>query len=335
MSHALWVHARPRLLPYVLALTAAGWGWAHWDRALSLRGGGTFLLVLLSWTLLHAGTLWLNAALDRDEGEVLMGQSAPIPPHIVGFGYAALSLSAVVGAAASPLSGAAAAICAVLAVLYSNPKTAWKQHPWGGPFVNLVGYGLLSPLAGWAVAEVAVNARTVLVWCLGASGVLGCYFAAQAFQQAEDAARGYRTLVVTHGPVATLLAARCLVGAGFLGGASLAAVGWLPRVCLVGVPLAFWIDRWFARWARQPGGGDEGWARGLAKRLLLAGLLALGLTFGEYARESYAGGPVAGLGTASGHPFDRPALSPWGLARWELEMREQSHRDAAGVAEAR
>ena len=36
---ALYALARPKLLPYVLLLTTAGYGWAHWDRALTMRGG--------------------------------------------------------------------------------------------------------------------------------------------------------------------------------------------------------------------------------------------------------------------------------------------------------
>jgi drug/metabolite transporter (DMT)-like permease len=34
--------------------------------------------------------------------------------------------------------------CVALAELYSHPKTAWKAHPWLGPLVNVIGYGLLT-----------------------------------------------------------------------------------------------------------------------------------------------------------------------------------------------
>ena len=47
-------------------------------------------LVLLAWVALHAGTLWLNAALDRDEGEVLWGRAVPVPANAALGGYAAL-----------------------------------------------------------------------------------------------------------------------------------------------------------------------------------------------------------------------------------------------------
>ncbi|MCA9571391.1 MAG: hypothetical protein KC656_26310, partial [Myxococcales bacterium] len=68
MAADLWTLARPRLMPFVVGLVVLGYAWAHWDRALVVRGGRELLVVCVAWALLHAGTLWLNAALDRDEG---------------------------------------------------------------------------------------------------------------------------------------------------------------------------------------------------------------------------------------------------------------------------
>jgi len=315
---AWWLLSRPRLAPFVVLLPFLGWAFAHWDRALPTQHPGGFALVAVAWWCLHAGTLWLNAAVDRDEGEILMGEAVPPPSGTVALGY--LGLVAAVGLAslAEARSGAAAALCAGLAVLYSHPATLWKAHPLGGPLVNWLGYGILSPLAGWAVAEVTLTPRTAVLWGLGSLGVLGAYFAAQAFQGEEDRARGYRTLVVTHGPRATLQAARICVFVAFAGGVILAAIGWLPRICLlasVGWGLA---DRFFARWMAQPGGGDESWARGFANRLLVALLLGVGLAFGQYVIDSLQGRPVAGLGTVGGHPPDRPRLPPAQLRFWDM-----------------
>jgi 4-hydroxybenzoate polyprenyltransferase len=301
---ALCQLARPRLLPFVLLLPVAGFGWAHWDRALQFRGGSDLLWVVAAWTALQAGTLWLNAALDRDQGEVLLGRAAKVPPGIVPWAYVALAAGVSFGFVAAALPGCAAAVCAVLAVLYSHPRTIWKGHPVLGPLVNGVGYGLLSPLAGWAVVRVAPDARTIAVWLLAGLAVLGCYFAAQTFQRDEDRARGYRTLVATHGPRATLLAGRVCIGVALLGGAALAAGGWLPRLCLVALPLGWWIDRWLRRWSALPDGGNEHWARGLALRMLLAGLVCVGLAYVDYGLALLADAPAAGFGTAGGHPGD-------------------------------
>jgi 4-hydroxybenzoate polyprenyltransferase len=298
---ALCILGRPLLLPFVLCLPLVGFGWAHWDRALQVRGVTELILVLAAWTFLQAGTLWLNAALDRDQGEILLGRSIPVPNAAVPCGYAGLVVGVFVAFTANAISGSAAIACAALAVLYSHPATAWKGHPFLGPIVNWIGYGLLSPLGGWAAASVEPNIRSVIAWLLGSLGVIGCYFAAQSFQRNEDKIRGYRTLVVTHGPRGTILAARICIGAGFFGGTILAVIGWLPRLCLIALALWYWIDVWLRSWENQIDKGGERWARGLAMRLLFTSLLAIGLAYADYLLARDTGKPVAGLATAGGH----------------------------------
>ena len=307
MLSSLLALARPRLLPFVLFLPLVGFGWAHWDRALPLEDGEEerLLLVLLGWSALQTGTMWLNAALDQDKGDT-RPTALPVPPGIVPCGLVALLAGVGLCFAANPLAGLSSLICAGLSLLYSHPATVWKGHPVGGPVVNGIGYGLLSPLAGWAVVGVNPNIRSLLVWLAGGMGTLGCYFAAQAFQRQEDAARGYRTLVVTHGSQGALRAARICLGLGFLVGMALAAFGWLPRSCLVGVPLWLWLDRWLRRWSMQPAGGGERWARGLAVRLLVGAVVAIGVATADYIDDLFRGGPVAGLATVRGRPADVP-----------------------------
>jgi 4-hydroxybenzoate polyprenyltransferase len=296
--------ARPALLPFVLLLPLVGFGWACWSYALNPSAASvcSLLLALAAWAALETGTLWLNAGLDRDKGEVLFGRPAAVPRGITAFAVAALAAAVVLGFAAGLLAGILASVCAALSLLYSSSRTAWKGHPIGGPFVNLVGYGMASPLAGWAVVGVPPDVRSVIVWFLGASGVLGCYFAVQAFQRDEDAARGYRTLVVTHGPRGALIAARLCLGVGFAGGTLLAAAGWLPRVCLAFLPVGLWLDRWLAAWSRQPNGGNESWARGLALRLFVGAAVTVALAYLDYHLDVSAGRPAAGQGTARGAP---------------------------------
>jgi 4-hydroxybenzoate polyprenyltransferase len=289
-------------MPFVLLLPFVGFGWGHWDRALPLRGETGLPWVLAAWLLLQAGTMWLNAVLDQDSGEILMGRAIAVPKATALCAFVALLLAVSCAFLGSLLSGCAGALCAILAILYSHPATVWKGHPLLGPMVNGLGYGLLSTLAGWALVGVTPNPRTMAVWLCGGSGVLGCYFAVQAFQGAEDRARGYRTLVATHGPRAVLLAARICIGLGELGGVVLAVIGWLPRVSLIALIFAVWIDRYLAAWSKQAKGGDERWARGLATRLLIAALLGIGLAYVDYFVDYFSERPVAGLGTAHGHP---------------------------------
>jgi 4-hydroxybenzoate polyprenyltransferase len=314
---ALWRLSRPRLLPFVLGLVVLGWAWAHWDRALTVRGGGALGIALLAWSALNAGTLWLNAVLDRDEGPVLLGEAVRPPPHTTRWAYAALAAALGLAFWAGPVVGGCMVGCVVLAVLYSHPATQWKGHPVGGPLVNVLGYAGFSPAAGFAVAGVGPDARTLVVWPLVAVGILGTYYAAQAFQGEEDRARGYRTLVATHGPRVVLQVVRSCFLVAMVGGAALAAVGWLPRPLLLAVGAWLPVDRYLAGWAAAPGGGTEAQARGFARRLGWVLALAIVLAFVPYVVDSFLDRPVAGLGTAAGHPPDRPRLSPAAMRQWE------------------
>lgn len=285
-----------------MGLVLFGWAFGLWNRALSPRGVGTLAFVLLAWTLLHVGTLWLNAALDRDEGEVLFGRAVQVPEGIERFAWTALVGAAVVSWLGGVETGLVGTASVVLAGLYSHPRTRWKAHPLGGPFVNGVGYGLLTPLAGWLVVDTPPDARTTVVWLLVGLAALGGYYMAQVFQEQEDRERQYRTLVATHGAAVTLQVARaCTVGA-LAGALLLAAVGWLPRVVLLTLPLAVRVDRWFARWSRQPDGGGEAWAREAARRVVLTGMTGVALMGAQTAVDLFVGNPPAGLGTAAGHP---------------------------------
>jgi 4-hydroxybenzoate polyprenyltransferase len=315
---ALWVLCRPRLIPYVWVLVGVGGAWAHWDRALTLRNGRALFGLTVAWTLLQVGTLWLNAAVDRDSGEVLFGDAVEPPEGTALFGYIALASAVAIALVADVGAGLVCAVCALLAVGYSHPRILWKGHPLGGPVVNLLGYGLLSPLAGWMVVDVPANPRTLVAWVLCATGVMGTFLAAQAFQGDEDRSRGYRTLVVTHGARFTIQASRGLLVGASLVAMSLVLAGWFPLLCLLGLPLVVELDTWMRRWAEQPSGGSEAWARGTAKRLMRMGAVGFALATVEYVRESVSGEPVAGLGTRSGHPADRPVLPPAQLRKWEL-----------------
>jgi 4-hydroxybenzoate polyprenyltransferase len=291
-------------MPLVLGLPAVGFGFGHWDKGLDLRAPAAFVAVLASWWCLSAGTLWLNAALDRDEGEVLMGPARPqgattaaVPDGIERWAYAALALAVGLGAAAGPIPLACVATCAVLAVLYSHPATAWKGHPVLGPVTNVVGYGLLSPIAGWSIVRTEATPRTVVALILAAAWVSATYFGAQAFQGDEDRRRGYRTLVVSAGPAAVIGAARGLYAASFLGLAALAALGWFPRALLLAIPAWVALDRHLVAWGREPSPSASG-GRAMLRRATALAVAVLVAVTAEHVWSSLRGRPPAGLGTA-------------------------------------
>ena len=297
----LLVLARPKTALLVCALPCLGYGYGLWEQGSTVSPlviAPTLAHLVAVWLLGHVGSLWLNAELDRDEGPVLLARSVEVPRRTAALAYIALAASVL---AALPLGGfvtACVAVCALLAVLYSHPRIALKGHPIAGPLVNAVGYASLSPLAGWAISGARGNWRGPLTLASLVVGILGLYVAAQAFQRDEDRARGYRTLVVTHGPQFTLRIARLCFAASMLVVLLGALIGIYPRAVLVAlVPFAL-IDRFVARWSRVPGGGDGAWAAGLVLRLVVALLVVIAGAYAHHVVAFANGAPLGGLGTA-------------------------------------
>ncbi len=279
---ALWRLSRPRLALWMLGIILFGYAFAHWDQLLVAQGPIELALLLASWTLGNAGTMWLNAALDREESSAVFASSTPIPRHVDRAGYAALAAAVGLAATTNWLATACVGGCSALAILYSHPRSAWKGHPILGPLVNVVGYGILSPLAGWSLAGVPVSTRAAVTFGLWSLWILGAYFSAQAFQETDDRRRGYRTLVVTQGPAATLRVARWCMNGAIVGTLLLTLAGVYPRLTLLAYPSFLLADRWMARWQREPNGGSPDWATGLFVRMLSGGLLLFGLAYVDY-----------------------------------------------------
>lgn len=316
---ALWALARPAMLPLVLTLPLLGLFLAHWDRALAMSPRALGLLwVWAGWASLHVGSLWTNAALDRDEGELLLGRAVPVPAGTRAWGNLALVFAPILALGAGSVPAALAALGAALAWAYSHPKWAWKAHPLGGPLVNALGYGVLSPWAGWALSGQPPTARGLATLALLPPLMLALYFSAQAFQGEEDAARGYRTLVAVYGAEVALTAARIALATAFAGFALLCAVGWLPLAGLGALGGAWIADRHLRRWGRE--GGSAADARKLLQILLFTFVFELGAVAQHYAVSVWAGGPTAGLATRAGWPPDRAEVRARRIAK-QLDQR--------------
>ena len=293
--------ARPRGAILISSLPLVGFGFGLWERGSNVAPwvvAPKMLGLFLAWLVGHAGAMWLNAELDRDEGAVLFGEPVAVPRGTALAGYAALAVSVLLALGLGPVPGGCAAINAVLAILYSHPRVALKGRPIGGPLVNGLGYGILSPLAGWAVSGSPFTWRTALVLVLGASFILGVYFSAQAFQREEDAARGYRTLVVTHGPRWTLDVARACLLVSMVGMSLAALIGAFPRAAFATAPLWFLADRHLRRWRDEEGGGTGAHSARLVGLLTVGILVGIGAAYADHFAAMARGEPLGGCGTA-------------------------------------
>jgi len=206
----------PQLLPYLLhlrplewpimtahfllgTLVAAGWG---------LRARPTLLGWLVFVALMNGGTLAINSAFDQDEGDIGYLKAPPKPPeHLLAVSSILLALATVLGFLL-PLPFALINLaCEVMSLLYSVPPPRLKARAGWDLLINCVGFGLLTPLAGWALTGRPFS-RAILLASMGFAFLFATlYPMTQIYQVEEDSRRGDRTRVIRVGVGRSLLLA--------------------------------------------------------------------------------------------------------------------------------
>jgi 4-hydroxybenzoate polyprenyltransferase len=219
---AYLLHLRPLEWPIMTAhfflgtLLAAG---------LALPGKASFLGWLVFVALMNGGTLAINSAFDQDEGDIGYLKAPPKPPrHLAGFSSVLLGVSALAGFLL-PLPFALINLgCVVMSVLYSVPPARLKARAGWDLLINCLGFGLLTPLAGWALTARPFS-HAILLASLGFAFLFATlYPMTQIYQVAEDSRRGDRTLVIQVGVGRSLTLAllAALLAHGCFGAAALA-----------------------------------------------------------------------------------------------------------------
>ncbi len=227
---AYLLHTRPAEWPIMAAHTALGYllavGLGGAARGEHLGGAA---LGLVAWVVgLNGGTLAVNSAFDRDEGDVAYLRDPPPPPaHLFGFGLALMAAGQAAALLLPPAFALAYAACFALSVLYSVPPFRLKAVAGADWLINMVGFGTLTPFAGWAATGLPLDAARALV--LLAFGPLfgALYPLTQLYQMDEDRRRGDRTLALRLGARRSLGTALACTGLalGLLGAGGLRA-GW-------------------------------------------------------------------------------------------------------------
>jgi 4-hydroxybenzoate polyprenyltransferase len=191
------LHLRPVEWPIMAAHTAVGYLLAV---GLSAAARGErlepALLGLGLWVgCLNGGTLALNSAFDRDEGDIAYLRNPPPPPRrLAAFAFALMALGQVAALALPPLYQATYAVCFVSSVLYSVPPVRLKAVAGADWVINMVGFGTLTPLAGWAATGRSLETTDVIVLLAFCPLFAALYPLTQLYQMQEDARRGDRTL---------------------------------------------------------------------------------------------------------------------------------------------
>ncbi|HYF38806.1 MAG TPA: UbiA family prenyltransferase [Gemmatimonadales bacterium] len=242
------LHTRPAEWPIVAAHMLVGYllavGAPHAFRSDRLTAA---LLGIALWVVcLNGGTLALNSAFDRDEGDIAYLRSPPPPPQrLAAFGLG-LMLVGLVGASLLPSAyWLTYALCLVLSVLYSAPPFRFKSVPGADWLINMWGFGTLTPYAGWAATGMPVGVIGKLVFLAFCPLFAALYPLTQIYQFEEDTRRGDRTLALFLGIRWSLLVAvGAAIAAFVLFGAAGHQAGWGSheswRWVLLGLAAAGW-----------------------------------------------------------------------------------------------
>lgn len=244
------LHLRPAEWPIMAAhtslgyLLAVGFTGAAAGRALGAAASGIALWVVC----LNGGTLAINSAFDRDEGDIAYLRRPPPPPRFLfAFGLG-IMLAGLAGAILLPRAYLFAyAICFVMSVAYSVPPVRLKAVAGADWLINMIGFGSLTPYAGWAATGRSLDLSHALVLAAFCPLFASLYPLTQLYQLEEDARRGDRTLAVRLGArrsldvaiVAALAAFALLAAAGVHAGWGLAR-GDAARWTVLAVAAAVW-----------------------------------------------------------------------------------------------
>jgi len=219
------LHLRPAEWPIMAAHTAVGYLLAV---GLAGAAAGTRLVPalvgLVLWVVcLNGGTLALNSAFDRDEGDVAYLRRPPVPPHhLAAFAMGLMGAGQIFALRLAAPYPMAYGVCFVLSVAYSVPPLRLKAVAGADWIINMWGFGTLTPYAGWAATGLPIDAARGLVLLAFCPLFAALYPLTQLYQLEEDTRRGDRTLACVLGVRRSLTAA---LGAAALAFALFAAAG--------------------------------------------------------------------------------------------------------------
>lgn len=212
------LHTRPAEWPIMAAHTLVGYVLAAGLEG-ALRGDhlGPVALGAVLWVVcLNGGTLALNSAYDKDEGDIAYLREPPPPPrHLAGFSLALMLLGLFLASLLPREFRIAYAICLVLSVLYSVPPLRLKAVPGADWLINMLGFGTLTPYAGWAATGLPLHAAPAVVLLGFCPLFAALYPLTQIYQFEEDSRRGDRTLALTLGVRRSLLVSLGAAAAGY------------------------------------------------------------------------------------------------------------------------
>ena len=246
-------HLRPAEWPVMAAHIAVGWFLAA---GLHLPTGPAWLGIAAWVVFLNGGTLALNSAFDKDEGDIAFLHDPPWPPRhlaifagvmmVVGYGFT-LGLSTTYRTLYL--------VCTIMSILYSMPPFRLKSVAGVDWIINMLGFGTLTPYAGWAITRQPLQGSLAVVLWSYTPLFAALYPLTQLYQMDEDRAKGDKTFALRLGVRNSLSIAIFCAGIAF-GMLTMAAwrSGWQDHVGLRWGALAIGALAWavvLVPWSRN------------------------------------------------------------------------------------
>jgi 4-hydroxybenzoate polyprenyltransferase len=207
------LHLRPAEWPVMAAHTLLGWllaaGWRVPD--------GPAWLGIGAWVvLLNGGTLALNSAYDRDDGDIAFLRRPPPPPRYLAiFAAALISIGLALTYQLPVMYRKLYVLCALMSVAYSVRPFRLKAVAGMDWVINMLGFGTLTPYAAWALTGRPLHGPLAAVLWSFTPLFAALYPLTQLYQMDDDRARGDRTLAVRIGARTCLTIAVFATGIAF------------------------------------------------------------------------------------------------------------------------
>jgi lycopene elongase/hydratase (dihydrobisanhydrobacterioruberin-forming) len=225
------LHLRPAEWPIMAAHTAVGFLLATAFRPAAAGASWADLALGLGlWViLLNGGTLAINSAFDRDSGDIGYLRAPPAPPrHLAAFSLALMAAGQLLALRLGAAFAIVYAVCFLLSIVYSVPPLRLKAVAGADWIINMIGFGTLTPYAGWAMTGRPLELWAALLLLGFCPLFAALYPLTQLYQFEEDRARGDRTLALVLGMrrslaialAATLAAFALFAGAVLIGPAN-------------------------------------------------------------------------------------------------------------------
>ena len=169
-----------------------------------------FKLTMLGWlifvVMLNGGTMAINSAFDKDEGNIGYLRNPPKPPkYLLHLSIVMLTISLLLGFTLPSLFMWCNTSCIIMSVIYSVPPLRLKAKAGWDLLINSLGFGLLTPLAGWGLTKkpLTISMFIIITGFMVLFGAL--YPLTQFYQITEDIDRGDRTFIVVIGKKQSLI----------------------------------------------------------------------------------------------------------------------------------